>query len=601
MEWVQLIGNTLHGSIYLWWWASHQSLAHKGLRILRFLLCLGTRTLNQKMHGKTEWCGSTDSSEYRTLDRIDGEPLEMEWNIFPGFTTWELCTEVQELLSKLSLTPGKFIERIIFMSMFNDISWGSKDNKKECESNAQLVSLYAKRFGAGQWSFLGPGSERSWFREKVVFHQWRHSTRRMGQNCRANDVDICRKRTPSLPIRVPYPEECLRAKVVGNWQYTIAQTRERLKLFFRTRTSVHQLSLTEQSQKCVKNVNPFMIEQGDLLWKDNLTYWSCQVWWRHTYLWPMTRHQMCVAPSWRGDLGANPGGWLPGSPAPTMLVAEPPAQCGILMLGMMAIQTVLSLHAPRRTVNTATDPDDASHTAPIFEGYLKILTERGNLFTTTAEREIVRDVKEKLCYIALGYALPHAILQLDLDCRVLAEYLMKILTEREHSSTTTAEREIARDVKDKLCYVAFGYDTELKSTAESSEKNQTYMLSDRNVGTVGAERFRCLSVLPNASGILDTSSSSNMKCDVYIHRDPYAIVVPSGDTTMFQGTGAWRRNWRCCLFPRRRSRKLLHQTEIPRHRFKGLFLSSLSTLLQIWISRASTMDLFQPSPIRSAL
>ena len=47
------------------------------------------------------------------------------------------------------------------MSMFNDISWGSKDNKKECESNAQLVSLYAKRFGAGQWSFLGPGSEKS--------------------------------------------------------------------------------------------------------------------------------------------------------------------------------------------------------------------------------------------------------------------------------------------------------------------------------------------------------------------------------------------------------------------------------------------------------
>ena len=49
------------------------------------------------------------------------------------------------------------------MSMFNDISWGSKDNKKECESNAQLVSFYAKRFGAGQWSFLGPRSEKKWY------------------------------------------------------------------------------------------------------------------------------------------------------------------------------------------------------------------------------------------------------------------------------------------------------------------------------------------------------------------------------------------------------------------------------------------------------
>ena len=46
--------------------------------------------------------------------------------------------------------------RIIFMSMFNDISW-----EKECESNAQFVSLSAKKFG-GQWSFLGLGSEKKW-------------------------------------------------------------------------------------------------------------------------------------------------------------------------------------------------------------------------------------------------------------------------------------------------------------------------------------------------------------------------------------------------------------------------------------------------------
>ena len=40
---------------------------------------------------------------------------------------------------------------------------GSKDNKKECESSAQRFSLFAKRFGAGQWSFLGPGSEKKWY------------------------------------------------------------------------------------------------------------------------------------------------------------------------------------------------------------------------------------------------------------------------------------------------------------------------------------------------------------------------------------------------------------------------------------------------------
>ena len=59
-------------------------------------------------------------------------------------------------------TPENFTGRIIFMSMFNDISWGSRDNEKVCESNARLVSLYAKRFGTGQWSFLGLGSKKKW-------------------------------------------------------------------------------------------------------------------------------------------------------------------------------------------------------------------------------------------------------------------------------------------------------------------------------------------------------------------------------------------------------------------------------------------------------
>ena len=110
-----------------------------------------------------KWTWFKSSSEYRTLDTIDGEPIESEWNIFPGFTTLQLSHKVQELLFRLSITPEKFTGRIIFMSMFNDISWRSKDNKKECESNAQLVTLYAKRFGARQWSFLGPGSEKKWF------------------------------------------------------------------------------------------------------------------------------------------------------------------------------------------------------------------------------------------------------------------------------------------------------------------------------------------------------------------------------------------------------------------------------------------------------
>ena len=47
------------------------------------------------------------------------------------------------------------------MSMINDISWRSKDNEQECELSAKLVSIYARRFSPGRWSFLGLGSGRS--------------------------------------------------------------------------------------------------------------------------------------------------------------------------------------------------------------------------------------------------------------------------------------------------------------------------------------------------------------------------------------------------------------------------------------------------------
>ena len=111
------------------------------------VLCLGKMNENPQSNyaweDRVTWFKS--SSEYRTLDRIDGEPMEFECNIFPGFTTLQLCHKAQELLSRLSVTPEKFTGRIFFMSMFNDISWGSKDNKKECESNSQLVSLSVQR------------------------------------------------------------------------------------------------------------------------------------------------------------------------------------------------------------------------------------------------------------------------------------------------------------------------------------------------------------------------------------------------------------------------------------------------------------------------
>ena len=78
----------------------------------------------------------------------------------------QLCDKVKSLLRKLAETPENFTGIILFMSMFNDISCGTRDNEQECLENARLVSLYARKFGKGQWSFIGPGSEKKWYSMK---------------------------------------------------------------------------------------------------------------------------------------------------------------------------------------------------------------------------------------------------------------------------------------------------------------------------------------------------------------------------------------------------------------------------------------------------
>ena len=88
------------------------------------VLCLGKMNLNPISNTvweeKLSWFKS--SSQYRTLDTIDGEPMEFEWKIFPGFTTLQLCNKVHEFMSKMG-EPEQFQRRIIFMSMFNGIIW----------------------------------------------------------------------------------------------------------------------------------------------------------------------------------------------------------------------------------------------------------------------------------------------------------------------------------------------------------------------------------------------------------------------------------------------------------------------------------------------
>ena len=128
------------------------------------VLCLGKVNQNPKSStvGEEKLSWFKDSPQYRIVDTIDGEPMEFEWNMYPGFTTLQLVDKVQDFKNKMG-DPSQFQGRIIFMSMFNGIIWRTTDNEQECIANATLVSLFLKRIPAGRWSFLGPGTEKNWY------------------------------------------------------------------------------------------------------------------------------------------------------------------------------------------------------------------------------------------------------------------------------------------------------------------------------------------------------------------------------------------------------------------------------------------------------
>ena len=190
---------------------------------------------------------------------------------------------------------------------------------------------------------------------------------------------------------------------------------------------------------------------------------------------------------------------------------------------------------------------------------------------------------------------------MDVAGRDVTEHLQNLLRRSGYNFHTTAEREVVRDIKEKLCYVAYNpakeeqlQDQRMMSSSNPAETTMSYNLPDGTPLKIGAERFRAPEILFHPeligleySGIHDCLINAIMKSDLDLRKTLFSQIVLSGGSTMFPGFGD-----RLLNEVRKKAPKdmKIRISAPPSRKFStwtgGSILASLATFKTMWISKA---------------
>ena len=237
---IQLVGRILHGNICNWLVTKELSIFNarrsSSFRILCCVMGRFYKILHLAMHGTMIGMDQMLfelQKLWQNRWRADGCRVEH----FPRIQLLQF-RKVKNLLYRLGETPENFTGRFFVMSMFNDISCGTRHNERECLANAKFVFFCATRFGKGQWSFIGVGSEKKWYSIKEDSPQgiWDNVVEKML-------VEFAESGCPIFRATIPLSRGQIKSKGHGKLSIHYAADQETIETIFRINVFANQLSL----------------------------------------------------------------------------------------------------------------------------------------------------------------------------------------------------------------------------------------------------------------------------------------------------------------------------------------------------------------------